>query len=122
MHNIYAFVSVNFWHWYNIELKFLAWAKQNLEKKKKLIQYRFERSIEKLQINLVVYSCEKIKITPCFSSENYEFVSQERELTEDLLEEDLLPDSWYLVPQYELIEVEASYFKRNNITNFVLIR
>ena len=90
--------------------------------KTKLIQCRFERSSEKLQINLVVYPGEKIKITLCFSSENYEFASQEREFIEDLLEEDFSPDGWYLVPQYKLIEVEASYFKNNNITNFVLIR
>ena len=89
----------------------------------KLIQYRFERSSEKLQINLVIYpDKKKIKITLCFSSENYEFASQEREFIEDLLEEDLSPDGWYLVPHYELIEVEAPYFKHNNITNFVLIR
>ena len=90
--------------------------------KTKLIQYRFERISEKLQMNLVVYPGEKIKIILCFLSENYEFASQEREFLEDLLEEDLSPEGWYLVPQYEWIEVEASYFKHSNITNFVLIR
>ena len=90
--------------------------------KTKLSEYKFERSSEELQINLVIYPNEKIKITLCFSSENYESASQEREFIEDLLEEDLLPDGWYLVPQYEFIEVDASYFKHNNITNFVLIR
>ena len=88
----------------------------------KLTEYRFERGSEKLQINLVIYPDKKIKITFCFSSENYEFASQEREIIEDLLEEDLSPDGWYLVPHYELIKVEVAYFKHNNITEFVLIR
>ena len=89
--------------------------------KAKLIRYRSERSSEELQINLVFYPEKKIKITLCFSSENYEFASQEREIIEDLLEEDLPPDVWYLVPHYKLIEVEAAYFKHNNITKFVSI-
>ena len=89
--------------------------------KTKLIGYRSERSSEELQINLVFYPDKKIKITLCFSSENYEFASQEREIIEDLLEEDLPPDVWYLVPHYKLIEVEAAYFKHNNITKFVSI-
>ena len=88
----------------------------------KLTEYRFERGSEKLQINLVIYPDKKIKITFCFSSENYEFGSQERESIEDLLEEDLSPDGWYLLLHYELIEVETSCFKHNNITNFVLIQ
>ena len=90
--------------------------------KAKLIGYRSERSSEELQINLVFYPEKKIKITLCFSSENYEFASQEREIIEDLLKEDLLPGSWYLVPHYKLIEVEAAFFKHNNITEFILIR
>ena len=46
----------------------------------KLTEYRFERSSEKLQINLAIYpDKKKIKITLCFSSENYEFASQKRE-------------------------------------------
>ena len=89
--------------------------------KTKLIGYRSERSSEELQINLVFYPDKKIKITLCFSSENYEFASQEWEIIEDLLEEDLFPDGWYLVLHYELIEVDVSYFKHNNITEFVLI-
>ena len=88
----------------------------------RLTEYRFERSSEKLQINLAVYPDKKIKITLCFLSENYEFASQEREFIEDLLEKNLSPDGWYLVLHYELIEVEMPYFKHNNITEFVLIR
>ena len=38
--------------------------------KTKLIEYRFERSSDDLQINLAVYPDKKIKITLCFSSEN----------------------------------------------------
>ena len=38
--------------------------------KTKLSEYKFERSSEELQINLVIYPSEKIKITLCFSSEN----------------------------------------------------
>ena len=90
--------------------------------KTKLIGYRSERSSEELQINLVFYPDKKIKITLCFSSENYEFASQERVIIKDLLEEDLLPDDWYLVLHYKLIEVEVAYFKHNNITEFVLAR
>ena len=48
--------------------------------KTKLIGYRPERSSEELQIDLVFYPDKKIKITFCFSSENYEFASQEREI------------------------------------------
>ena len=90
--------------------------------KTKLIRYRFERSSEELQINHVIYSDKKIKITLCFLSENYNFASQEREIIEDLLEEDLSPDGWYLVLPYELVEVDVPYFTHNNITNFVLIQ
>ena len=90
--------------------------------KTKSTEYRFERSSDELQINLVVNPDKKIKTNLCFSSENYDFASQEREYIEDLLEEDLSPDGWYLVPHYELIEVERPYFKHNNITEFVLIR
>ena len=57
--------------------------------KTKLTRYRFERSSEQLQINLVIKPDKKIKIVLCFSSENYAFASQEREIIEDLLEEDL---------------------------------
>ena len=89
--------------------------------KTKLIGYRSERSSEELQINLVFYPDKKIKITLCFSSENYEFASQEREIIEDLLEEDVSPDVWYFVLHYKLIEVEAAYFKHNNITKFVSV-
>ena len=89
--------------------------------KTKLIQYRSERSSEELQINLVVKLDKKITIILCFSSENYDFASQEREHIEDLLEEDLPPDGWYLVLHYELIKLETPYFKHNNITEFVLI-
>ena len=90
--------------------------------KAKSTEYRFERSSDELQINLVVNPDKKIKTNLCFSSENYDFASQEREYIEDLLEEDLSPDGWYLVPHCELIEVERPYFKHNNITEFVLIR
>ena len=90
--------------------------------KTKLTLYRFERSSEELQINLVIEPDKKIKTILCFSSKNYEFATQEIEIIEDLLEKDLSPDSWYLVPHYELIEVEVAYSKHNNITEFVLIR
>ena len=90
--------------------------------KTKLTLYRFERSSEELQINLVIEPNKKINIILCFSSKNYEFATQEIEIIEDLLEKDLSPDSWYLVPHYELIEVEVAYSKHNNITEFVLIR
>ena len=49
--------------------------------KTKSTEYRFERSSEKLQINLAAYPDKNIKITLCFPSENYEFASQEREFT-----------------------------------------
>ena len=74
------------------------------------------------ELILPFYPDKKIKITLCFLSENYEFASQEREFIEDLLEEDLSPDGWYLVPHYKLIGVEAPYFKHNNIIELVLIR
>ena len=45
--------------------------------KTKLDEYKFERSSEELKINLVVYPGKKIKITICFSSQSYEFASQE---------------------------------------------
>ena len=64
----------------------------------------------------------RLKLLFVFHLKNYEFASQEREIIEDLLEEDLLPDGWYLVLHYKLIEVEVAYFKHNNITEFVLAR
>ena len=105
-----------------IELFFFSMTETDLRITTKLTQYRFGRSSGEFQINLVIKPDKKIKIILCFSSKNYGFVFQEREIFENLLEEDLLPDGWYLVLQYDLIEVEMPYFKHNNITEFVLIR
>ena len=88
----------------------------------KLVQYRFERNNEEFQINLCIERDKTIKITLCFSSKNWHFASEEREYIEDLLENDLSSDGWYLIPEYKLIDVEVPYFKHNNITQFILIR
>lgn len=88
----------------------------------KLWRYKFKRSNEKVQINLVIKRNKKIKIVLCFSSENYGFAFQEREIIEDLLEDNLSFDGWYLIPQYFITEVEKPFFKHNNITEFVLVR
>ena len=77
----------------------------------KLWRYKFERSCEKLQINLVIQRDKKIKIVFCFSSENYGFAFQEREFIEDFLEDNLLSDGWHLIPRYFITEVEVPFLK-----------
>ena len=48
--------------------------------KTKLTLYRFERSSEELQINLVIEPNKTFKITICFSSKNYQFAFKKEKL------------------------------------------
>ena len=117
----------------------------------KLWRYKFKRSNEKVQINLVIKRNKKIKIVLCFcvSSSRVRESSRERdrqtetdrqrqsdrdrqtetdrqrqrqtetdrerqretEIIEDLLEDNLSSDGWYLTPQYFITEMEVPFFK-----------
>ena len=56
-----------------------------------------------------------MKTTLCFPSEDWYIVSEEGERIEDLFENDISPDEWYLV-EVE-VEVNAPYFKFKKLFN-----
>ena len=97
-------------------------AEQYLQLRRKLFRYRIDRSSEQLQINLCIEQNKKIKITLCFPSEDWYIVSEERERIEDLFENDISPDEWYLVPNYDIVGVNTHYFRFKSIVQFILIR
>ena len=94
---------------------------QDLQLRRKLFRYRIDRSSERLQINLCIEQNKKLKISLCFPSEDWYIVSEERERIEDLFENDISHDEWYLVPNYDIVEVNAPYFRFKNIVQFILI-
>ena len=64
---------------------------------------------------------KKIKIIFCFPSEDWYIVSEERERIEDLFENYISPDKWYLVPNCNIFEVNVPYIRFKNIAQFILI-
>ena len=92
------------------------------ELRQKLVEYRFERSHERLQINLCIKQHREIRVTFCFPAEDWGFLSKEREFFEDLVEEYLSSDGWYLKPKHKLVSIEKPYFNHNTITRFTLRR
>ena len=86
----------------------------------KLLKYKFRRTSDDLQINLVVSGSNKIKVVLHFSFD-YLNLRVERQIIEDLLEF-LTDNGWYLVLSYFVTEVKFSNCKHKNITEFIIIQ
>ena len=86
-----------------------------------LFKYKFKRTTDDLQINLVVSGSEKIQVVPYFS---FDFLNlrKEREIIEDLLEKVRIQNEWYLVPPYFATKVELSDCKHKNVTVFTILK
>ena len=82
-----------------------------------LYKYKFERTTDDLQINLVVSGSDKIQVVLYFSFDSLHF-RNEREIVEDLLEKIPIEDDWYLVPSYFVTKVDLSNCKHKNFPVF----
>ena len=85
-----------------------------------LYKYKFERTTDDLQINLVVKS-DKIQVVLYFSFDSLHLRNQ-REIVEDLLENIPIENDWYLVPLYFITKVESSNCKHKNFTVFTILK
>ena len=72
-----------------------------------LYKYKFKRTTDDLQINLVVGGSDKINVVFYFSFDSLN-LRNERETIEDLLEKTLIQNDWYLVPSYFVTKVNLS--------------
>ena len=86
-----------------------------------LFKYKFKRTTDDLQINLVVSGSEKIQVSLYFSFDSLH-LKNEREIVEDLLEQIPLKNDWYLVPSYFVTKVESSNCKHRNVTVFTILK
>ena len=86
-----------------------------------LFKYKFKRSTDDLEINLVVSGCEKIQVVLYFSFDSLH-LSNGREIVEDLLEKIPIENDWYLVPSCFVIKVELSNCKHKNFTVFIILK
>ena len=86
-----------------------------------LFKYKFKRTIDDLQINLVVSGSEKIQVVLYFLFDSLN-LRKEREIIEDLLEKIPIQNEWYLVPSYFVTKVELSNCKHKNFTVFTILR
>ena len=85
-----------------------------------LYKYKFERTTDDLQINLVVKS-DKIQVFLYFSFDSLH-LRNEREIVEDLLEKSPIQNEWYLVPSYFVTKVELSNCKHKHFTVFTILK
>ena len=85
-----------------------------------LYKYKFERTTNDLQINLVLKS-DKIQVVLYFSFDSLH-LRNEREIVEDLLEKIPIENEWYLVPSYFVIKVELSNRKHKKFTVFTILK
>ena len=69
-----------------------------------LLKYKFKRTTDNLQVNLVASGSEKIQVVPHFSFDSLH-LRNEREIVEDLLEKIPIEINWYLVPLYFVTKV-----------------
>ena len=87
--------------------------------KEKLLEYRLNRSHSRLKIKLCI-SQKKFRISFCFPTEDWLSTAVEKEYIEDLLENELSVNGWYLKPRYKLIPVDRSCFKHDCLTIFTV--
>ena len=88
---------------------------------KALYKYKFKRTTDDLQINLVVSGSDKIQVVLYFSFDSLH-LRNEREIVEDLLEKIPIENEWYLVPSYFVIKVELSNRKHKKFTVFTILK
>ena len=86
-----------------------------------LFKYKFKRTTDNLQINLVVSGSEKIQVVLYFLFDSLN-LRKEREIIEDLLEKIPIENDWYLVPSYFVTKVELSNCKHKNFTVFTILK
>ena len=97
-----------------INIKFFQIEKQ-LKFVNVLYKYKFKRTTDDLQINLVVRESDKIQVVLYFSFDSLN-LRNEREIIEDLLERIPIQNEWYLVPSYFVTKIELSNCKHKNFT------
>ena len=97
-----------------INIKFFQIEKQ-LKFVNVLYKYKFKRTTDDLQINLVVRESDKIQVVLYFSFDSLN-LRNEREIIEDLLEKIPIQNEWYLVPSYFVTKIELSNCKHKNFT------
>ena len=86
-----------------------------------LYKYKFKRTTDDLQINLVVRESDKIQVVLYFSFDSLN-LRNEREIIEDLLERIPIQNEWYLVPSYFVTKIELSNCKHKNFTVFKILK
>ena len=86
-----------------------------------LFKYKFKRTTDDLQINLVVSGSKKIQVVLYFSFHSIN-LRKEREIIEDLLEKIPMKNYWYLVPSYFVLKVESANCKHKNFTVFTILK
>ena len=93
-----------------------------LELRQKLVRYRFERSSNRLQVNLCIKQDKEIRIVFCFPAEDWHLISKKREIFEDLVQKCLSSNGWYLKPKYKITSVQKPFFDHETITKFTMKR
>ena len=86
-----------------------------------LYKYKFKRTTDDLQINLVVRESDKIQVVLYFSFDSLN-LRNERAIIENLLEKIPIQNQWYLVPSYFVTKVELSNCKYKNFTVFTILK
>ena len=86
-----------------------------------LFKYKFKRTTDDLQINLVVSGSEKIQVVLYFLFDSLN-LRKEREIIEDLLEKIPIENDWYLALSYFVTKVELSNCKHKNFTAFTILK
>ena len=86
-----------------------------------LYKYKFKRTTDDLQINLVVGGSDKINVVFYFSFESLN-LRNERQIIEDLLEKTLIQNNGYLVPSYFVTKVNLSNCNHKNFTVFTILK
>ena len=86
------------------------------------LSYRFNKANKRIQMSLSFKQDKEIRITLCFPAEDWHKILKEREIFEDLVEDFLSSDGWYLKPRYKLTYVEAHYCDHDTITRFTMKR
>ena len=87
-----------------------------------LCRYKFKRTTDDLQINLVVSRSDKIQVVLLYFLFDSLHLRNEREIIEDLLEKIPTQNEWYLVPLYFVSKVELSNCKHKNVTVFTILK
>ena len=86
-----------------------------------LFKYKFKRTTDDLQINLVVTDREKIQVVLYFLFDSLN-LRKEREIIEDLLEKIPIQNDRYLAPSYFVTKVELSNCKHKHFTVFTILK